>query len=353
MPSAAAALSNVASSVYRVPIQERLVFFMNDTIDNSEGTRTGTGFGKLLLFGEHSAVYGYPALGVALPFATTVRLTFGRSPAGRRPTIDDPDRDAIMPIFDSLGTGVSIDHVEIASDVPRGVGFGSSASLTAAVARALLREADDTSVWDMANTLERSFHGTPSGIDTGLAVHGGACSFTFGLAAQLPRIEKLPIPPVTLVAAAVPRTGTTGELVGRIRKAVKNRDSETLESLAKLGEHATRGTQSFSRLAAGERAALTDLGAAADAAHVVLRKLGLSTDRLERCLDAGRARGALGGKLSGAGGGGAFFLIAPDAETGKSIAAAVSEAIDDSTETGARMARPYVFVFDESGIRLR
>ncbi len=332
---------------------------MNDTIDNSEGTRSGTGFGKLLLFGEHSAVYGYPALGVALPFATNVRLTFGRPSAGRRPTIDDPDRDAIMPIFeyidsldrgDSPDTGVSIDHVEIESDVPRGVGFGSSASLTAAVARALMSEADDTSVWDMANTLERTFHGTPSGIDTGLAVHGGACSFTFGLAAQLPRIERLPTPRVTLVAAAVPRTGTTGELVGRIRKAVKNRDSETLESLAMLGEHATRGTQSFSRLAAGERAALTDFGAAADAAHVVLRKLGLSTDRLERCLDAGRARGALGGKLSGAGGGGAFFLIAPDAETGKSIAAAVSEAIDDATEAGARLARPYVFVCDESGI---
>ena len=34
----------------------------------------GKAHGKLLLFGEHSAVYGHPAVGVSLPEQTTVRL---------------------------------------------------------------------------------------------------------------------------------------------------------------------------------------------------------------------------------------------------------------------------------------
>ena len=62
------------------------------------------------------------------------------------------------------------------------------------------------------------------------------------------------------------------------------------------------------------------LGTLADRAMETLRRLGLSTPGLDRLLAAGCAEGALGGKLSGAGGGGAFFLVARDAGSAAAIA---------------------------------
>jgi len=46
-----------------------------------------------------------------------------------------------------------------------------------------------------------------------------------------------------------------------------------------------------------------------------LARLGLENQALTTVLDEGLRRGATAGKLSGAGGGGAFFLLFPDAAT--------------------------------------
>mgnify|MGYP000444025005 CR=1 FL=1 len=46
---------------------------------------------------------------------------------------------------------------------------------------------------------------------------------------------------------------------------------------------------------------------------------------ISRLLEEGRAKGAFGGKLSGAGGGGAFFLICADPETARDAAAALRQ----------------------------
>ena len=104
--------------------------------------------------------------------------------------------------------------VRIDSDVARGVGFGSSAALCGALARAALAHAgaaaeQDDRAWSLAHDAERLFHGTPSGIDTGLALMNGMHAF-------LPRAPRLPVrepfltAPVHLVVAAVPRRKGAG-----------------------------------------------------------------------------------------------------------------------------------------------
>ena len=56
---------------------------------------------------------------------------------------------------------------------------------------------------------------------------------------------------------------------------------------------------------------LAGLGGAMDRAHAVLADLGVSTPRLDELCAVARTHGALGAKLTGAGGGGSVIAIAP------------------------------------------
>jgi len=71
--------------------------------------------------------------------------------------------------------------------------------------------------------------------------------------------------------------------------------------------------------------ALAQLGVLADRAQAILAGLDLSTPAVDGALDLLREAGALGGKLSGAGGGGAFFGIFQDEPAARTAAAVLSE----------------------------
>ena len=85
--------------------------------------------------------------------------------------------------------------------------------------------------------------------------------------------------------------------------------------LACLGELARKGRQLF------ERGDLPGLGATFDDAHAGLRELGVSCAELEETVAALRKAGALGAKLTGAGGGGAAIGLARDEAHAREMAA--------------------------------
>jgi mevalonate kinase len=288
----------------------------------------GSGHGKLLLFGEHAAVYGYPALGIALP--ETVELEIEHGPEWSLANVPRRYHTILQPVLERLDAHLheryGADAAEHARGavwfhqiVPTGIGFGSSAALCVALARGALGTVPavqrhsvrdrDMEVWALANELERLFHGSPSGIDTGLATLGGAQSFTFDKPG-LPQASPLPLPPGVIVAAATPRDSDTKTLVGALKERVQRREKRVIGELAKLGEIA-READALIR-SSDEAANLAHLGALAGRAHRLLADLGLSTPITERCLATATDKGALGGKISGAGGGGAFFAVFED-----------------------------------------
>jgi mevalonate kinase len=305
----------------------------------------GTGFSKLILFGEHAAVYGYRAIGVPLPEHTTATIHGQRAQIWDLGEIPVEDRQVLQSLIVKLETllpdlaSCGRRAIRIESSVPRGVGLGSSAALCSAVAAAALNllGGDEPSgnlarTWQLAHELERTFHGTPSGIDTGLSLRRGVISFSpqpYGL----PRGERIQCAPLWLVVGALPRTGDCAALIRDVGDRMRSGEREVQEAISELGSIANEASQN---LVAGASSAF--IGRLADRAMETLRSLGLSDPSLDRLLDEGKQFGALGGKLSGAGGGGAFFLICADEQTAREIGVCLEQSRGDTRFVAAPRA---------------
>ena len=291
----------------------------------SGAERTGHATGKLLLFGEHAAVYGHPALGVSLPWGLGLKI----SPVpGTRRAESHRGTDAHPPLPQQLEAMLGAPRlhalIEIGSQIPSGLGFGSSAALCVAAERALagaVQPLADAAAWRGAHERERVFHGTPSGADTGLAAIPGVGFLTWEGGRGLPRYEAVPAAELHLVVAAVPRRGDTRAHVAAVAQRMRAGDTATRDALRRLGQCSTEARALL--LEPGPSA--NDLGAVADRAHRMLAELGLADPAQERLLHAGRTTGASGGKLSGAGGGGACFLVCRDARMAARVLAAIRE----------------------------
>lgn len=280
-------------------------------------TLTGSAAGKLLLFGEHAAVQGYPAVGVALDRRVRVVLTAASrwrfTFQGVRVNSDEPAEFARWLDGEYAESLRGPYKVVVTSDLPISRGLGSSAALCGAIARAL-GVADSSAAWSLAHSFEHFFHGTPSGVDTGLAIYERPLTFRFEGTARTPIASSVQLPTAHLVIGTTPRMHAARDLIAMVRSAATGqRGRAMIEELGTIGQ----------AVAAARALDADQLGAHADRAMELLTAFDLTTETLQTALDAGRGAGALGGKLSGAGGGGAFYLVCSDAAQAGRVCAAV------------------------------
>ncbi len=230
--------------------------------------------------------------------------------------------------------------IRIESDVVRGAGFGSSAALCGALARASVAHAADNDgmdrtvrEWTIAHGAETLFHGTPSGVDTGLALLGGMCVFQ-PRPPGLPAFRMVGLKRLHIVTGAVARDAACGALIGALAARLRSAEAAARAAIDDLGGIAGRAAEA---LEAGVPGIDERIGILADAAMDRLRGLGLSTPLLDRLLRAGKEQGAFGGKLSGAGAGGAFFLVVRDDDAGARVAGALEA---EAASAGQRFLSP-------------
>jgi len=273
----------------------------------------GFGRGKVILLGEHAVVHGCPAIAVGIERGVTAEAMPSERDLLRLSPWDlalEPDPAGREPLERAFATALALyrerPSLEVSAqvDLPAGAGLGCSAAIGVAVLDAI----DETlgikrSRTDLATAAlawEKVFHGNPSGIDNTMSAVGGVALYRRGDALQPLRSNK----PLHLVIGHSGESSSTKEMVasvGRQLESDRERVTKAFEGIEVLVRNAKLAIEAGDHVALGQ---LLDLN------HTILSSLMLCTTKLDDMCQTARQAGALGAKMTGAGGGGCMFALA-------------------------------------------
>jgi mevalonate kinase len=279
----------------------------------------GFASGKVILFGEHAVVYGRPA--IAAPVTQVQAQAFVEpGPTGQGIVLIAPDIDRRVVVRDAdsddplaqivrltmKAIGQSPDPdltITITSTVPVARGMGSGAAVSTAIVRALAKHCawwfSSQAISDLVYQTEVIFHGTPSGIDNTVIAFEKPVYFVKDEIREVFWVGK----PFLLAIADTGIESSTKTVVGGLRLRYQADPARYLPLFDQMAEIAVAAR------AAIELGQLDVLGNLMNQNHALLEEISVSCLELDRLVAAAREGGALGAKLSGAGGGGNMIAL--------------------------------------------
>ncbi len=305
---------------------------------------TASAPGKMIVLGEHSVVYGKPAVAIAIDKRTVTKVSKcddfyvnGYRPlAGAHPHIR-----SIM-----LDNNISSLSVYGDTTLPTSSGLGSSAALSSSLSLAVRtlygKDTDKETIARESFEAEWFAQGRASPLDTSTCTKGGGVVLNSpeGLGRHLWTIDKagktwdvkeIDVPDMTFVIGYTGIHAPTGPIVEKVRK-YKEHNKFAADIIDEMGLIALIGMNAM------RRNDKEDLGDAMTKNHKLLSILGVSCNELNKLVNATLPY-SYGSKLTGSGGGGSMIALTDEPEK-------VCEAIT------LRGGTPIVVHTDTEGVRL-
>jgi mevalonate kinase len=289
--------------------------------------------GKIILFGEHAVVYGRPAIAVPVTQvnaqATIVRtesdlVAIDAPDVSRHYTLGDaPSDDPIAAIIRLTCEEIRVEpkgfSLRICSTIPVARGLGSGAAVSVATARAIAQSfSHDLSreqVSALALQVEKLHHGTPSGIDNTVIAFNQPIYFIKGQPPETCHVAR----PFQIAIADTGISSPTKIAVGDVRREWQANRAGYEARFDAIGDISRKARIAIER---GEADAL---GSLMLQNQELLQQIGVSSEEIERIVDAAIGAGAEGAKLSGAGRGGNVIALV-DQETRAEVERAMKRA---------------------------
>lgn len=296
--------------------------------------------GKLILYGDHSAVYGYPCVVTAVDQRLSISVT-KTSLQELRVTAPDVQIDNYVKSHTQLGVSPvpravsfieNLYHIFLSkypqttgiavtthSQFSQLFGFGSSSAVTVGLAAALNElyqlNLSKKALFDLCYEAVLAVQGVGSGFDLAAAIWGGTIYFTKG--AQI--VTPLAVKNLPLVIGYTGIKADTSILINKVKKLYQtqpDRVKRIFEEMAALVNGATHSLEAQDFMQAGK---------IMNQAQALLSQLGVSSQKLDTMNSAAITAGAWGAKLSGAGVGDCMIALA-DPHKHAQIAEAITAA---------------------------
>ncbi len=309
---------------------------------------------KVILFGEHFVVYGSPAILAAINKRISVdaraiihdeNKIVIRSDIGvageynnnsgefnalkggsKAKLVLDPLYSAIRQVLlmrnkKKNNNNVGIE-VSISSRVPPGIGLGSSAAscvATVAAVDSLFQENPSRQkVCELAMESERLIHKRTSGADCYVSTFGGLMQY-YGKSKSFKNIETKG-QSLCLVVANTGVNHSTSDLVAGVKK-FRDRNRILFKTLLKYASEIC--LQACTAIESGK---CDKIGELMNENQIILQQLGISHDKVRDIIDICSKAGAIGAKITGAGGGGAVIALAASKQESTKIASHIKAA---------------------------
>jgi len=203
-------------------------------------------------------------------------------------------------------------EISISSEIPVQKGYASSAACSTAFALALASaigiEISDNEIVELARNGDKVIHKNEGAgrIDVNASYYGGIVSYSSKEGAKREEINAS----LNLFVVDTGPKKSTAETVGHVAKLYKERREETNAILNEIDAIARQG------IALLKANRLKEFGELMYRNHELLKRLGVSSEGLDKAVEKAKAYGMLGAKLSGGGGGGIAIVLADEGKEG-------------------------------------
>jgi mevalonate kinase len=303
----------------------------------------GSGFGKVILFGEHFVVHGVPGIVSAIDSTTDAEVkktAKGINVKDERKTAKGYSEEKRLQQIESIERmlkTMTIDpkiglDIWIGGSLPGFSGLGASAASSVAIARAIAQELrmqiSDEKINQIAYEAEKAYAGNPSGIDNTAATYGGLMWFKKDPAGGADKVERLHVRrPIEIAIGSTGKVANTKAMVEGVAER-KKKNLAKYDPIFKQAENlAVAGRKTL------EAYDLKKLGELMNENHSLLQQIEVSSKELDMLVDLARKQGAFGAKLTGGGGGGCMVALTPGKDLQGKVVSAIKHLGFDALNT--------------------